>query len=152
MVRHRRDEAADPGRRSHAGFHPDEPDNCGRLRASVARQRRQLLQQSRPYEHAFPQESGSSDLPEQPNQFHLGAQVMSSRRPYAASLAIIALAALGACQKQEPEPAAPAKPAAYTASAAKTAAASAPAEPAASTPAPAVAQAAAAQPNPERNA
>ena len=80
---------------------------------------------------------------------------MSSRRPYAAPLAIIALVTLGACQKKEPEAPAPAKPAADAASAAKAAAAasaaSAPAA-AASTPEPAVAQAAAPQPNPERNA
>jgi opacity protein-like surface antigen len=71
---------------------------------------------------------------------------MSTRRPYAASMAIIALAAISACQKKESETAAPAKPAASAASAAQTAA-SAPAAPA-STPV----AAAAPQPNPERNA
>ena len=69
-----------------------------------------------------------------------------SSRPYAATLAIIALVTLGACQKKEPEPPAPAKAAADEA-AKKAAAAPAPAEPAAA-PAPAPAP----QPNPERNA
>ena len=64
---------------------------------------------------------------------------MTSSR-YASTLAVIALVALGACQKKEPEPAAPVKP---VADAAKAPVAAAPAEPP---------PAAASQPNPERNA
>ena len=69
-----------------------------------------------------------------------------SSRPYAATLAIVALVALGACQKKEPDPPAPTKSVADE-SAKTTAAAPAPAESAAA-PAPATAP----QPNPERNA
>ena len=75
-----------------------------------------------------------------------GVDIMSSR-PYAATLAILALVALAACQKKEPEPPAPAKSAAEDAK--KEAAP--PAQPPAAAAA-AQASAPALQRNPERNA
>ena len=70
-----------------------------------------------------------------------------SSRLFAASLAVVALVTLGACDRKEPEPPAQAKAGADDA--AKKAAA-APAQPAPAQPA--AAQAAAPQPNPDRNA
>src|SRR5262245_43289517 len=74
----------------------------------------------------------------------MGGTTVMNPRLFAASLAIIALVTLGACDRKEPEPPKRAKAAAEAA--AKTAgapAASAPVQPAA---------APASQPNPERNA